>query len=756
MHPRLTHKKHPSGILVLIGSWLVLGVLFSSLAPQWAGCDDTADPTSSSWRINADSVQYDPGTNEYTAEGHVRLTRQGRTLTADRMTLNQTRRIARASGHVQLAAGDDLLNGERLEWHLDRETGTLVDGTMFFSQNHLYLKGAEIQKTGPETYLLKKAQATACDGPDPAWRLTSSDLEVTIEGYGKAIHAAFWARQVPVIYTPYLIFPVKLKRQTGLLMPEPAFSDRKGIEYLQPFFWAINDHMDATIIADYMERRGTRWGIEHRYLASQRSFGTWMAEGFEDRQVDDGQGENTQDWGYEEDAALRPNRDRYWFRGKFNQDLPGKVTAKLDLDLVSDQDYLKEFQDGYMGFDYTRSYYLDTFGRDIEDYTNPIRLNQLNLNRLWSGYTLNTDVRWYDNVIKRRQSDTDDTLQQLPAVTLDGSKKKIFGSPVYFDLLSGYTHFYRQDGIRGQRGDLYPRIYYPVRLLDAFSLEPSAGIRQTFWHIDHDPASSLGDDTEFQRSIYDLRLDTSTELFRVFNFTTAGCDRLKHTIKPRVVYEYIPEQDQADLPQFDEDDRIEAQNRITYSLTNTLVARKTPQTAEGQAPAQPVYMPFLRFKLEQSFHIDQYNDGYDRPFSYLLAELDLTPTRYVYIDADALWSPYDSEFYGYNAAARLWDARGDSIGINYRYTRETAQDEYYDEVTGVQSITVTGTVQVTSHWRLRCGYERDIESSQLIERGVGISYLAQCWGLDLDYKEEIENRSIIVKLHLMGLGSVGQ
>ena len=162
------------------------------------------------------------------------------------------------------------------------------------------------------------------------------------------------------------------------------------------------------------------------------------------------------------DNALRPNKDRYWVRAKVDQNLPAEMTAKLDLDVVSDQDYLKELQDGVNGFDKTRDYFLNTFGRDIDDYNDRVRLNQLNLNRLWSNYTFNADARWYDDVVKRRSGAPDDTLQSLPEVTLDGTKQKIAGTPVYFDLLTGYSHFYREEGTYGQRADLYPRIYYPT------------------------------------------------------------------------------------------------------------------------------------------------------------------------------------------------------------------------------------------------------------------------------------------------------
>ena len=556
-----------------------------------------------SWHVSADRIEYDQKRDAYTATGNVSVTKGQRTLTADQVQLNQTSRQAFAQGNVRLISGDDVLSGKRLLLNLDTETGTLTDGTLFISNNHLYLSGHKIQKTGLRTYTADKIRITSCDGPDPDWELTGHKLKVTVEGYGQASHTALWAGKVPVLYSPYLVFPVKLKRQSGLLMPELGYSDRKGSEYLQPLYWAINDHSDATFYAHLMTERGVRTGLEHRYVIDENSKGIFLGEGFQDMRVDDGLDGNSESWGYEDDDQLRTNKDRYWFRMKHDQDFGGDWTAKFDIDVVSDQDYLNEFKSGAFGFEETRSQFQKTFGRTIDDYNDPIRLNRLNVNRTWNRYSFNSDVRWFDDVIKRRIEDTDDTLQQLPVITFDGIRQPIAKSPIYFDLASSYSHFYRINGTRGHRADLYPRIYYPTTLWQVLSVEPSAGFRQTAWKVDHyETQPDHGRDTLY-RAIYDLKLDVSTEFYRIYDFTVAGSDRLKHALTPEVVYEFTPEEDQSDFPEFDELDRIERKNLITYGFTNTLTARAPIQPENAASTFS--YTPFLRFKVFQSFDINK-------------------------------------------------------------------------------------------------------------------------------------------------------
>ncbi|HAO22133.1 MAG TPA: LPS-assembly protein LptD, partial [Desulfobacteraceae bacterium] len=171
-------------------------------------------------------------------------------------------------------------------------------------------------------------------------------MKITPGSYGFVKHSALWVRDIPVAYIPFLIFPVNLKRQSGLLAPEMGHSDRKGIEYTQPFYWAIDDSSDATVYYQYMEKRGNKIGLEYRYVLNEHAKGLIMLDVLNDRQTDIGSPESVEKWGYAGDAYSRPNSDRYWFRMKHDQPLPLGFFGRVDLDIVSDQDYLNEFKDG--------------------------------------------------------------------------------------------------------------------------------------------------------------------------------------------------------------------------------------------------------------------------------------------------------------------------------------------------------------------------------------------------------------------------
>ena len=349
-------------------------------------------------------------------------------------------------------------------------------------------------------------------------------------------------------------------------------------------------------------------------------------------------------------------------------------------------------------------------------------------------------------MIKRRQADSDDTLQRLPAIDLNISKSPLPYLPLQYRLASNYTYLYRQDGDRAHRLDLHPRLLWPTSLGPYLTLEPSAGLRYTAWQMEK--VASDEDLKRFnQRTIYDLELTMASQLYRVFR---VGPDRLlKHSLLPEVTYQYIPDQDQSRLPDFDGVDRIEASNLVTYSLTNLFTLR----TPKAQTPATGndrfTYLSLARLKIRQSYDINKANQGDDRPFSDIFAELDITPGRWFLVDSDATWSPYDNRLNAYNLGVGLFDGRGDRLYGEYRYRKQTSDED------GKDSILVTADLVVTRRLKLRGSYERNRLTGTDIRKAVGFTYSAQCWRLEVDYSREQDEEKVSAMIHLSGLGSVG-
>ena len=551
-------------------------------------------------------------------------------------------------------------------------------------------------------------------------------------------------KKVPAVYTPFLVFPVKTDRQTGLLIPRLTSSDRKGFEYNQPLFIALSRNTDATVYVDYMSDRGTKLGTEFRYVLDNKTKGSIFFDVLEDDKKDDGT-INTESYSFST-TPQRTNSDRFWFRMKHDQDLPNDFTAKLDIDIVSDEDYLHEFKDGFTGYDETNKYFEKEFGRSLDEYDDNIRKNWLNINKTWSTYTFNVDALWYDNINARRQDIDDTTLQTLPGINFDASKQPIGPSKFFYSLDSEYRSFYRKDTtatlVKGQRADIYPKVYLPLKLGSFFNFEPSVGVRQTIWHTNEFTDINGSSESLRTRQMYDIGAELSTKLIKIFNPNFQFADKIKHEIIPNLEYSFTPYVSQNDLPSFDSLDSIEEQNILTWSLTNNFISRRQSMTPKGEETL--TYRDLAYIKLSQSYDIKKRGDNESEPFSNITLDTELNPNNFVTFDMDLSWSPYDKHFKTLNIGNTLQDNRGDALRIEYRYATSISESLY-------SRIDISMTDELTAYYSI----EKNLRENTTVETQAGFAINKSCWTFNLYLSESPSEQSITFLIKLHGIGEFG-
>ncbi|SDT84441.1 LPS-assembly protein LptD [Desulfobacula phenolica] len=696
------------------------------------------------WHIAARTVTFDNKRDLYIAQDNVVITGGKTRLEADYAEFSNKTKDAFAKGNVILISGEDSMSCNEMNINLRTQTGTVDKGTIYIQKNNFYVHGENIKKTGKFSYSAQKGSITSCSGDSPDWKITARNIKVTVEGYGVADHTVLWAKKVPAAYSPFLIFPVHTKRQTGLLAPRITSSDRKGFEFEQPLFIDISRNTDATFYADYMSDRGTKLGTEYRYILDNKTKGTVFFDVLEDKKTDDGT-DQTKNYSFS-GTPQRTNTDRFWLRMKHNQDLPNGVTAKLDIDVVSDEDYLHEFKDGFTGYTETKDYFEKQFGRSIDEYTDSIRKNRLNLNKTWSTYSLNMDALWYDNINARRQDTADTTLQTLPGIRFDASKQQILTSKFYYSLDTELRSFYRQDTtktlVNGQRADFYPKFYIPLRLGRFLHFEPSIGLRQTIWHTSEFTDIKGNSDSFRTRQLYDVGAKMSTKLIKLFDLQMKSADKLKHELIPKLEYAFTPNINQDELPAFDSLDNIQEQHLITWSLTNNFISRKSNITPKGKEIS--TYRDIAYIKLFQSYDINKEKDNDSRPFSDIALDTQFFPNDFILLDMDLSWSPYDNHFNGLNIGNTLLDNRGDRLRTEYRYSRTLSESLY-------SKIDIALTRELTAYYSI----EKNLKEDRDVEKQAGLSLKKSCWTFNLYFSESQDEQSISFLINLHGIGEFG-
>ena len=764
----------------IVGLCLLVSFLFFPDLP--AGSQDRVEKSvaapgeDSGYRLRADHFSYDERQNIYTATGNVTLHAPGRVITADEIRLDALTREAILEGDIRIEQGDDWMEGERAFLDLDEETGIIEYGRGFLAEGNFHFSGAVIEKLGPQTYHVEQAKFTTCDGDRPSWHFRTSDLKVTVEGYGFARHARFHAGPVPVLYSPYLAFPAKTKRQTGFLMPRFAVSERLGNGDVDlPFFWAISRSTDATIYSHYMSKRGLMIGPEFRYAASKENKGVFRFDYLHDQEDKD---ELREQNFYIASGLTRATRDRWWWRSKQDIALPHGIRGNIDLDFVSDPDYLQTFKTGFSSWNESDRVFLKTFDRGlINDDTIATRQSNLLLNKTWARQSVNFTLNYFQNLNDDRN---EFQLQQLPLATYSASRQRLLGGPFFWNANATYVDYWRDEGTRGHRLDLNPQVSLPLRRGGYLELEPFVGILETAYLIDHydEPANSLVREKTFHsRDLFETGMDASTEIVGIFRMDGDTWSKTKHTVRPQILYEYRPDVNQTKLPKFDSTDRVNSRNRITYGLVNFFSARLDHALGEVE------YNDFARLEFEQFYDISQpkgervvteTSTSRDRPFSNVFTQFDFTPKRYVKGTYKNEYSLYDREFKSHELLAHFWDKRGDRLTIDYRRQIEENYNSLLQleeegkiivdeeikrqlEKEGKIIVDEIGVKLTLNLWEgvtinLRSDY--DLNRKENIESEYSITIQRQCWGISASYVDEPDDRRVTLGISLYGVGEL--
>lgn len=685
--------------------------------------------------IEADSISYDSNQDVYIAEGNVDITFAGGYLKADSVQFNKTTKDALAEGNVAIKSENDVLEGRVARFNLDTETGMVQDGRLFFFKNHLYLNGSQISKTDQATYNIKDATATTCDGERPDWRFTGKEIDVTIDGYGTLKRGTFQVKNVPILYMPYLIFPAKTTRQSGFLFPRLAYSqDKHGWDIALPLYWAISEDTDATLYSRYMDKRGFQEGLEFRYCISEDSYGTIYGDYLNDSKT---VSETTQD-GLPRDWQEKQERWSYYVNHQTT--FSDGLYFKTDIKKVSDNWYFRDF-DAY-------NYYLEHYqGIENKRFQKVSFVGDRSLSSLASTARLAKNWQWYNLTALGQYTDNyqnpsnDTTLQKYPEITFTGVTHPLFDSPLNFEIESVYDYYYRTEGLKGHLFDIYPILSLPLRYEDYFQFTPRIGLRETTWDSKHTDGTTPGQ--RGSRELYDIGAEFSTEVYRIFNVAGESVKMIRHGIRPELNYTYIPYVYQDDLADYVT--AVDEANSLTYSLTNTLIARLTDANGNNR------YREFFRLKLSQTYDIKEARRNTDgstrkrRPFNPVSIECDFKPFQYLSVDSDASYDVNSGEWKETNLDLTVSDWRGDSVNAQYRYTQDTLEE-----------INLSVQAVVSKSLDLTYVLRRNELDRKNLESTYGLNYHRQCWDIALLYSDTSDDRKYMVIVSLYGIGQVGR
>ena len=642
-------------------------------------------------RLEADQLSYDRETGLYRASGDVTLIQGDFEVYSQELQWNQTSGDLEAEGDVRLVSPDEVLSGRKVHYNLLQGTGVIENGHFFLPQQNLHVYGEKIERLGVSDYRIYDGTFTTCDGDVPSWKFGASQVDLTLGGYARARNTVFYLKNIPSAYFPYMIYPAKTDRESGLLIPGVGYSDSRGFQYSAAYYQVLGVNQDATLYLDYLSKMGLGKGLEYRYIFGGGNAGEAKAYHINVDQVD----------------GVKVNEQRYALKWRHDGMLPGAVRLVADTAYVNDKDYFKDF------------------GGAAGEYNKDQVQSKLFLTRHWDRYSLVGLFKY----TKDLQTDDKTTLQLLPRVTFDTTRQRFGESVFFYDFTTEYSHFWREEGLRGERLMARPALSAHIPLAKVFDLAPELAWRQRYyWGLSDDSSATDAGLVEFSTKL------ATTALERGY---TAFGTTLRHALFPEVTYSNIPDVDQSDLPEFDDFDRIDAENNLEYAL----VQRLTGSFSTSEQGSYVRELIYLRVGLVQDLRQEADGSG----FTDLRTELKLQPTEYFSFASDSTYATDAGQWQKFSAHATLADSQENSVSARYRYNREDDVD--YAAIN--LSTSFLKPVYLTYQQRY------DFTEDQQLEQIVAVEYRQQCWSVRLALRDRENDRSVMLSFSMSGIGSVG-
>ncbi|WP_448873183.1 LPS-assembly protein LptD [Desulfobulbus propionicus] len=655
------------------------------------------------------------------------------TVRADRVTYDISQGTLDATGHLVITVGGDELAADSGTIDLEQSTGRFKNATVIRREKDLHFEGRVIEKTGELTYHIEDGWVVTCKlqpGEVPPWSFAAADTELTDGGYAFLKHATFRIKDVPILYTPVMLLPAKRKRQTGLLFPSMFYSDRDGFSLETPLFINLSPSTDLTLYPRYISERGFMGGAEFRYVYDEESMGMFMGHYLDDALSDPSEVDYYRDGDY-----THTNAERYWLRGKANQDI-GPWTTRLDLDIASDIDYLREFDSGSTSFTYSQERFLDVFGRGFTDKSNRYRENTFAGLRSWdNGTSLLAEMAAINDVSEQIYT-ADDPSQpwKLPSLTYAGVLPVWAGKGPDFSWDANYTNFWRDEGVGGQRFDLMPTLTTNIPLNPYLESYVSGGVRNTSYLIQDNGASDWQETDSRNRFLYNLNTEVATTLMRDFSVDLGDVNGWSHTLRPFVAYGYTDIPDEKILPQFDPIDELEEQNTFYFGVNNFF-------NIAGERNGRPFDREYAYFKIKQGY--DMRSVESDTPLTPVEAETGWYPLERTLIKYTTKFDVYGEGAYYHSIDSDYFSTSGDRISLDYRY----------DEIKDINSI--RGSFWYLLPYNLAAGYalERTIENNETIEEVIRLRYIQPCWSVELSSHDESGEQTFMLTFRLANIGN---
>lgn len=635
---------------------------------------------------------------ESSLSGHVTiLSADGRSIEAENAELNQGTGKGFFSGDILLTEPDAALAGERAFIDLNSKAARIENTHYVTVSTNAHGHAARIERNSAGVTRVFDGEYSTCEPGTRDWHLSADHILLDpTTGRGDLWHGVLHLGEVPVLYLPYLNFPIDDRRKTGVLVPRFGNTNDGGFDLSVPVYLNLAPNYDATLTPRLLSRRGTMAEGDFRYLLPHE----WGTGTFTGAYLP-------------QDQLLKEDRKSAGLRhdGKLSQ----HWSTRVNLNYVSDP------------------YYFNDLGTDfnISNATHQERMGEVS----WyhDGWQFLARTQGYQTVDPLIQ-DKDKPYARLPQLSLSGVER--LPHHLELELPAELVSFYREidDGtapeVNGQRLRLSPALRYRLERPWGY-FRPTARLNHLRYQLTENPNG----DTRPNATVPSLALDTGLVFERPMG------SHLVQTLEPRLYALRADFQDQRDLPNFDTTaytfnwyqlfresrfaggDRLDDANQLTLALTTRVLDSESGLERLRLSGGQILYFDDRRVTLDPTAPtITQDRSG-------IVLEGASQFNKALSLTADGLWSnDGHMEQSGFLLHYRPDGQRLFNVGLRFRRENVALSQK------PLRQSHVSTLWPLSEHWQLVGLMQYDHESRQPQDQLVGLQYDSCCWRVRLSYR----------------------
>lgn len=198
--------------------------------------------------------------------GKATIRRQDAVLKANIIDYNKRTGVMDAQVNARLIRDGNVITGTSIIYNSEDGTAS-VDQPNFWVDNGGAGVGSWADVFNRDQMSLTDVTYSGCPCPQPSWYIETEKLDLDYAANeGVAKNGVLYFKDVPILASPYLTFPIKKERKSGFLLPTFGNTSTTGADYTQPYYFNIAPNYDATLQARAMSKRGVQLGGEFRYL----------------------------------------------------------------------------------------------------------------------------------------------------------------------------------------------------------------------------------------------------------------------------------------------------------------------------------------------------------------------------------------------------------------------------------------------------------------------------------------------------------